>query len=118
MLSSFPEYNEKLREALNELGREYPELMAGFGALNKAAFKTRVLDNKFKELMALGIAITVRCNGCIAYHVHDAIKAGASKDEILETIGVAVMMGGGPSMVYGTEAMVALKQYSESDVII
>lgn len=63
-------------------------------------------------MIALGIAITVRCDGCIAYHVHDSLQAGSSSEEILETIGVAVMMGGGPSVVYGCEAMEALDQFA------
>jgi AhpD family alkylhydroperoxidase len=60
---------------------------------------------------ALGIGIAARCDGCIAYHVHDALKAGASRKEIVETIGVAVLMGGGPAAVYGTEAFAALNQF-------
>jgi AhpD family alkylhydroperoxidase len=117
MLPSFPEYNEKLRESLNELGNEYPDLVTGFSVLNKAVLKSGALESKIKEIIALSIAITVRCNGCIAYHVHDALKAGATtRDEILEAIGVAVLMGGGPAMVYGTEAMEALKQYEDSDI--
>ena len=61
----------------------------------------------------MGIAITARCEGCIAYHVHDAMKAGANKEEIIETVSVAILMGGGPSVVYGIEAMQALSQYQE-----
>jgi AhpD family alkylhydroperoxidase len=71
------------------------------------------LETKTKELIALGIAITARCEGCIAYHVHDAMKAGANKEEIIETVSVAILMGGGPSVVYGIEAMQALSQYQE-----
>lgn len=70
-----------------------------------------VLSAKVKELIALGIAITVRCDGCIAFHVHDALEAGASRKEVAETIGVAVLMGGGPSVVYGSEALEALEQF-------
>jgi AhpD family alkylhydroperoxidase len=69
------------------------------------------LSTKVKELIALAIAITVRCDGCIAYHVHDARKAGATRQELVETIGVAVMMGGGPSVMYGAEALEALNQF-------
>ncbi|WP_246050236.1 carboxymuconolactone decarboxylase family protein [Neolewinella litorea] len=54
--------------------------------------------------------MTVRCDGCIAFHLHDAIAAGADRDEITEAIGVAVLMGGGPSVVYGCEALKALGQ--------
>tara|TARA_R110002051_G_scaffold104456_3_gene177126 strand:+ start:650 stop:865 length:216 start_codon:yes stop_codon:yes gene_type:complete len=63
-----------------------------------------VLTSKTKELISLGIAITVRCDGCIAFHVHDALKSKATSEEILETIGMAVMMGGGPVLMYGCEA--------------
>ena len=52
----------------------------------------------------------MRCDGCIAYHVYDAVDAGASRQELIETIGVAVMMGGGPSVVYGCEALQAIDQ--------
>nr|WP_262712770.1 carboxymuconolactone decarboxylase family protein [Neolewinella litorea] len=68
------------------------------------------LSRKIKEIKALAIAVTVRCDGCIAFHLHDAIAAGADRDEITEAIGVAVLMGGGPSVVYGCEALKALGQ--------
>ncbi|HCM04718.1 MAG TPA: carboxymuconolactone decarboxylase family protein [Oceanospirillales bacterium] len=87
--------------------------MQGFGALHEAAIKPGALDSKTKELISLGIAITVRCDGCIAFHVHDALSAGASEEEIAETVSVAILMGGGPSMVYGIEAMQAMSQYQE-----
>ncbi|NDJ85449.1 MAG: carboxymuconolactone decarboxylase family protein [Chloroflexi bacterium] len=85
--------------------------MRGFGQLHKASVADGALSGKSKELIALGIAIAVRCDGCIAYHVHDAIHAGASQDEIMETIGVAILMGGGPAVMYGAEAYEALTQF-------
>ena len=106
-------HNKKLNELMGQLGTEIPETMGGFTKLHSSAVKENALSSKVKELIALGIAITVRCNGCIAFHVNDALKAGASRQEIMETIGVAIMMGGGPSVVYGTEAMEALNQYQE-----
>ena len=63
-------------------------------------------------LIALGIAIAVRCDGCIAFHVHDAIRAGASNEEMAETIGVAILMGGGPAVMYGCDALEAMKQFN------
>lgn len=65
-----------------------------------------------KELIALAISIAVHCDGCIAYHVHDALAAGASRQEVAETIGVAVMMGGGPAVIYGAQALEAVGQFS------
>jgi AhpD family alkylhydroperoxidase len=67
----------------------------------------------YQELIALRIAITVRCDGCISFHVHDAMAAGASAEEIAETVSVAILMGGGPSVVYGIEALQALSQFQE-----
>ena len=69
------------------------------------------LSAKFKELITLAISITSRCEGCIAVHVRGALRAGATRQEILETIGVAVYMGGGPAMVYGCSAYEALGQF-------
>ena len=99
---------------MDKLGLAIPEVMQGFGALHEASLKPGALDSKTKELIALGIAITVRCDGCITFHVHDAMQAGANKEEIAETVSVAIMMGGGPSVVYGIEAMQALSQYQQS----
>ena len=111
MKNDYCEENKKVREMMAELGEECPSLMAAFGRLHKSATEDGALSEKVKELLALAIGITVRCDGCIAFHVHDALEAGASRQEILETIGVTVMMGGGPSVVYGTEALTALNQF-------
>ena len=64
----------------------------------------------------MAIGISVHCDGCIAYHVHDALNAGATREEVVETIGVALMMGGGPSVVYGCEALEALEQFEATSV--
>jgi AhpD family alkylhydroperoxidase len=113
LMKNFPEHYKELSTWMGKLGVAIPEAMQGFGALHDAAIKPGALDSKTKELISLGIAITVRCDGCIAFHVHDAMSAGASEEEIAETVSVAILMGGGPSMVYGIEAMQALSQYQE-----
>lgn len=112
-MKNFPEHYRELGEWMEKLGVAAPEVMAGFGALHEAAIAPGSLDSRTKELIALGIAITVRCDGCISFHVHDAMQAGASKEEIAETVSVAILMGGGPSVVYGIEAMQALEQYQQ-----
>lgn len=64
----------------------------------------------------MAIGITVRCDGCVSFHVHDALKAGgATRNEIVETIGAAILVGDGPSMVYGTEALEALDQFEAKE---
>lgn len=104
-------YSE-LTKLMSEMGTKIPDTMNAFNALHKASTDAGALSSKFKELIAVGIAIVVRCDGCIAFHVKHALNAGASSEEILETIGVAVTMGGGPAVVYGCEAMEALKQFT------
>ena len=69
------------------------------------------LSAKMKALVALSIAITVRCDGCIAFYFHDAVEAGATHEEIVEAIGVAILVGGGPAVVYGSQALEALEQF-------
>ena len=108
-------YQEKLDEfitGMGALGTKIPKTMAGFGELNKAAMAEGALTTSVKELVALGIGIAIRCEVCIVVHVKGALGAGASADQIMETIGVAVAMGGGPAVVYGCQAMAVLKQFS------
>jgi len=93
------------------LGRELPGPMGGFGNLHKAATANGTLNAKSKELIALGIAVAIRCESCIAFHVHDALAAGATRAEVLDTLGVAVMMGGGPAAMYACDALAALEQF-------
>ena len=112
-MKNFPEQFAELNQWMEKMGMAIPEAMQGFGALHEASINTGALDSKTKELIALGIAITVRCDGCIAFHVHDAMQAGASEVEIAETVSVAILMGGGPSVVYGIEALQAVGQYQQ-----
>jgi AhpD family alkylhydroperoxidase len=116
-MKNYPEYYEHLKQLMSELGGEIPGPMGGFGRLHQSAVSDGVLSAKVKELIALSIAITVRCDGCIAFHVHDALEAGAGHEEIMETIGVAVLMGGGPSVVYGSEALEALAQFEARETL-
>jgi AhpD family alkylhydroperoxidase len=113
MDKQYPDYYHHLQSLMGKLGRELPGPMAGFGQLHKHAVAEGTLSTKMKELIALGIGIAARCDGCIAYHVHDALRASASRQEIIETIGVAILMGGGPAAVYGAEAYEALEQFEK-----
>ncbi len=112
MIKDFPKNYEKLVILMEQLGTKIPTTMEGFDALHKASIAGGALSSKTKELIALGIAITVRCDGCIAFHIHDALESGATDEEITETIGIAILMGGGPSVVYGCEALEALTQFT------
>ncbi len=111
MSTNFPARRSEVQGLLVRLGREIPGPISCFGSLHKAAVAKGALDAKTKELIALGIAVAARCKSCIAFHVHDALAAGATRAEVLETLGVAVMMGGGPAAMYACDAFAALEQF-------
>jgi len=111
MTTDYVGYRKHLEERLTQLGRELPGPITGFARLHKKAVEGGVPDAKTKELMALAVSIAVRCEGCVAYHVHDAVAAGATRQELLETIGVAIMMGGGPASMYAAHALDAIEQF-------
>ncbi len=96
------------------LTKGIPDAMGGFAALGKGAYADRVLSHKFKELIALALSVASRCDGCVAYHARKVADHDASREEVLETLGVAVQMGGGPSMVYGGEALRAFDYFQHA----
>ncbi len=89
----------ELKNNLRKLGQEIPSIMGAFGNFNKEVVKEGVLNHKIKELMALAIGLAIRCDHCIRYHTAEAVKAGATRAEILDTAGVAILMGGGPVLI-------------------
>ena len=97
--------------ALNEVA---PDAVKGFNALAAAATKTQALDTRTKELMALAIGISIRCDGCIAFHTKMARRAGATREQVVETIALAIYMGGGPAAVYGGDALRAFDQFEQA----
>lgn len=86
--------------------------MKALGSLAIAATTPNALDTKTKELMALAISIAVRCSGCVPYHTLAAMKAGASRQEAVETVALAVCMGGGTAAVHGADAPRAFDEYA------
>jgi AhpD family alkylhydroperoxidase len=108
---NYPEKYHRLQSLAGKLAVEIPGSIKGFAQLHQQSLQDGVLPRKIKELMALSISITTPCTGCIAFHVHDALKAGASREEILEALGVAVLMAGGPGLIYSCEALEALTQF-------
>jgi AhpD family alkylhydroperoxidase len=103
-----------LREPSRELRRLIPDVYAGFVELHKAALKPGVLDVKTKELIALAIAVSKQCDGCIASHARGAAKAGATEAEVAEMLGVTILMNGGPGTVYGPRALAAFKEFADA----
>jgi AhpD family alkylhydroperoxidase len=108
IMESFKEQAQNVSNFIATLSKENPKITEGFVTMHKVAGEDKSLSGKHKELISLGISIAIRCEGCIACHVQGALKAGATKEEIVETIGVSVVMGGGPSIVYGDKAYKAM----------
>jgi AhpD family alkylhydroperoxidase len=110
----FEQAASEVNEASRLLSGAAEEAMAGFRLLGKGAYADRVLSKKLKELIALAISISTRCDGCVAYHAKRVAELGASREEVAETIAVAVQMGGGPGMVYGGQALRAFDSFREA----
>ena len=90
-----------------------PEVYEGFGTTYRAAYADGALTARIKELMAVGIAVREGCDGCIASHVRSAVRRGATAEEMAETIGVAIQMGGGPASIYASHAWDAYEEFAE-----
>lgn len=102
-----------LSSPLKDLRGGVPDVMKGFSAIAQAALKPNALDTKTKELIALGIGVAMRCDDCIGFHIKAAIDQGASREEILETLGMAIYMGAGPSVMYASHAIEAYDQMAK-----
>lgn len=111
-IADYPEHHRELQQLVGRLQEAAPEVTRGFAALHRGALAEGALDAKTKELMAVAISVATHCDPCIAYHVHDALRAGATREELAETIGVAVMMAGGPGLTYGAQALLAVDQFT------
>ena len=109
-MPNYRELTQGISSSMAGLRQDMHEVMKGFGALAQAATQDGALDKKTKELIALAIGVAVRCDGCIGFHMQALLKLGASKAEIEETLGMAVYMGGGPSLMYAAHAMQAYDQ--------
>ena len=111
MIQDYPAYRKTLKALIGRIHKDAPATIGAFSQLHEASMKPDALNARHKELIALGIGIANRCDGCLAFHVHEALANGATHEEIVETIGIAVMMGGGPSMTYSAHAYAALEQF-------
>ncbi|MBB5156003.1 carboxymuconolactone decarboxylase family protein [Saccharopolyspora phatthalungensis] len=102
---------DELRVPTRELRQAIPGVYDGYKQLHDAALAPGVVDAKTKELIALAIAVSKECDGCIAAHAHAAVQRGATPAEAAEVIGVAFLMNGGPGTVYGARAYAAVIEF-------
>lgn len=112
MHTNWPEMTDVIRGWLKNLRGGAPEVMKAFSAIAQSALAPKALDVKTKELIAIAIAVAVRCDDCIAFHVKAAIDHGATREEVQETLGMAIYMGAGPAAMYASHALEAYTQFS------
>jgi AhpD family alkylhydroperoxidase len=99
------EIREELRQPAIELRGLIPDVFKGFGAMSSAAMAEGELSATVKELLAMVISITRKCDGCIVAHTRGAAREGATRQQVAEAIGVAISMNGGPGTVWGPRAL-------------
>ena len=98
-----------LKQQFGELGKNHPKMLQAYGALGQAAAEGNVLDAKTRELIALAVAVTTRCDGCIGAHAQEAVKAGATEAEVAAALATAISLNAGAAYVYSLHALEALK---------
>jgi len=111
MYQDWPKLTGELSPAIKELRLGAPDAMKGFSALAKAALEAKALDTKTKELIAMAIAVATRCDACVGFHAEAAVRQGATRDEVMETMAMAIYMGAGPSVMYAAQAIEAYDQF-------
>lgn len=112
-MKSYEEITRYISKHVGEFRKDQPDVMQGFYEMSNAAIKGEgVLDEKTRELIAMAIGVAARCEGCIGFHAKALVKLGCTREEFTELLGVAVYMGGGPSLMYAAEAIKAYDEFS------
>lgn len=100
----------ELRQPARNLREQIPDVIGAYANMQRAAMADGALPSKVKELIALAVAVTRECDGCIAAHARGAARQDATEEEVAEAIGVAIMMNGGPGTVWGPRALAAFQE--------
>src|SRR5271170_7962807 len=108
MMLDWNEYQKELGARIGELKKLSPDTVRGYQVLSAANSGTGKLDEKTRQLISLAVAVTTRCDGCIVVHSDAALKAGATKEEIAEALGVAVALNAGAALVYSRRVLDAV----------
>lgn len=110
-MKAYPEITRDISLNLRELRKDVPDVIAGFGTLSQASQKDGALPAKTKELIAMALGVAARCDGCLGFHAEKLVKLGATRQEVAEALGVAIQMGGGPSLMYAADGFAAFLQF-------
>jgi len=114
MDKSYTDITTEINQGIIQLRQAVPDAMAGFSTLAKGALKSGALSDRFKELIALAIGVAGHCDGCIGFHAKSLVRLGASREEVMEALAVAVYMGGGPSLMYAANAVHAYDEFART----
>ena len=109
MMLNWSEYKQQIATGVGQIAAASPDILRGYRVLSDASQKSGKLDAKTRELIALGVAVTRQCDGCIAVHTDAAIQQGATREEIAEALGVAIAVNAGAALVYSTRVMDAVQ---------
>lgn len=110
MMQDWNAYRDALIDRVGEYAKQSPDVVRGLTTIDGAAAKTSHLDAKTHELIALAVAVTTRCDGCISIHTKKAVEHGATRGEIAEALGVAIALNAGAALVYSARVMEAHAQ--------
>ncbi|WP_256808182.1 carboxymuconolactone decarboxylase family protein [Bradyrhizobium sp. Bra64] len=116
MDKNYVDITRNISANLRKLRSDIPNTMKGFSALAHAATHDGALDKKTKELIALALGVAAHCDGCIGFHTEALVKLGATRQEVEEALGMAIYMGGGPSLMYAADAIAAYEQFQQQSV--
>ncbi|MBI1890764.1 MAG: carboxymuconolactone decarboxylase family protein [Burkholderiales bacterium] len=108
----YRDLTQSVSKNLGVLRSDQPDLMKGFNELAKAATRDGALDQKTKELIAMALGVAAHCDACIGFHTKALVQLGTTKAELEEALGMAVYMGGGPSLMYASNALNAFDEFS------
>ncbi|ALT79208.1 carboxymuconolactone decarboxylase family protein [Paucibacter sp. KCTC 42545] len=108
---SYQDITRSVSASLAKLRADIPQTTRAFSALAQAATAEGALDKKTKELIAMALAVGARCDACVGFHAQALVKLGTSRAELEEALGMAIYMGGGPSLMYAAEALSAYEEF-------
>jgi AhpD family alkylhydroperoxidase len=111
-MTNWSELTKELKGLMRSLRGDTPDVMKAFSGLAQAALAPKALDGKTKELIAIGISVAIRCDDCIGFHVKAAMEQGATREEVIEALGMAIYMGAGPSVMYASHAIEAFEHFN------
>jgi len=110
MMQDWNAYRENLLARVGDYAKQSPDVMRGLMTIDTAAVKTGHLQPKMHELIALAVAVTTRCDGCISVHTQKAVEAGATLEEISEALGVAIALNAGAALTYSARVIETYQQ--------